>query len=108
MLQLPVGKRRGSPSCQLPGLQICEGGDAATMELWVSVHLHQHKQQATGQSVGGPNVNSLPLHNNMLRTLIVAQQFMTEFIGAVLDEEKIVAITKIILNLTKQNDHYTS
>jgi hypothetical protein len=30
---------------------------------------------------------------------------MTEFNGAVSDEEKIVAITEIVLNLMKQNDH---
>jgi hypothetical protein len=30
---------------------------------------------------------------------------MTEFSGDVSEEEKIVAITKIILNLMKQNDH---
>jgi hypothetical protein len=41
----------------------------------------------------------------MLRTVTVVQQFMTEFNGAVSEEEKIVAITKIILNLVKQNDH---
>jgi hypothetical protein len=41
----------------------------------------------------------------MLRIVIVVQQFMTEFNGAVSEEEKIVAITKIVLNLMKQNDH---
>jgi hypothetical protein len=30
---------------------------------------------------------------------------MTEFNGAVSEEEKIVAITKTVLNLTKQSDH---
>jgi hypothetical protein len=30
---------------------------------------------------------------------------MTEFIGAVSEEDKIVAITKIVLNLMKQNGH---
>jgi hypothetical protein len=33
------------------------------------------------------------------------QQFMTEFNGVVSEEEKIVAITKIVSNLMKQNDH---
>jgi hypothetical protein len=66
--------------------------------------LHRHEQQQTGQSVGAPYVNSLPLDNNMLRIVIV-QQFMTEFNGAVSEEKKIVAITKIILNLMKQNDY---
>jgi hypothetical protein len=33
---------------------------------------------------------------------------MTEFNGSVSEEEKIVAITKIILNLMKQNAHYNT
>jgi hypothetical protein len=41
----------------------------------------------------------------MLRTVTAVQLFMTEFNGAVSEEEKIVAITKIVLNLMKQNDH---
>jgi hypothetical protein len=39
----------------------------------------------------------------MLRIVTVVQQFMTEFNGAVSEEEKTVAITKIVLNLMKQN-----
>jgi hypothetical protein len=71
------------------------------------VSLHQHEQHA-GQSVGAPNVNSLPLDNSMLRIVAAVQQFMTEFNGAVSEEEKIVAITKTVLNLMTQNDHYNS
>jgi hypothetical protein len=41
----------------------------------------------------------------MLRTVTVAQQFMTEFNGAMSEENRRVAITKIVLNLMKQNDH---
>jgi hypothetical protein len=41
----------------------------------------------------------------MLRTVTVVQQFITEFSGAVSEKEKIVAITKTLLNLMKQNDH---
>jgi hypothetical protein len=44
----------------------------------------------------------------MLRTVAVVQQFMIEFRDALSEEEKIVAITKIVLNLMKQNDHYNS
>jgi hypothetical protein len=64
----------------------------------------QHKQQATVQSVGAPSVNSLPLDNSMLRIVIVLQQFMAKFSSAGSEEEKMVTITKIILNLMKQND----
>jgi hypothetical protein len=62
------------------------------------------KQQATGQSVPAPNVNSSPL-NNMLRAITLVQQIMTELSGAVSKEDKIVAITKIVLNLMEQNGH---
>jgi hypothetical protein len=41
----------------------------------------------------------------MLIIVTVVQQFMIEFNVAVSEEEKIVAITKIVLNLMKQNDH---
>jgi hypothetical protein len=77
----------------------------ATMEWRVLVPLYQHEQQATDQSVGAPNVNSWPLDNSMMRIVTVVQQLMTEFSGAVTEEKKIVVITKIVLNLMKQNDH---
>jgi hypothetical protein len=74
------------------------------MKPRVPVPLQQLEQQATGQSVGAPNVNSLPL-GNMLRIGTVVQRFMAEFNCAVSEEEKMVAIIKIVLNLTKQSDH---
>jgi hypothetical protein len=62
------------------------------------------RQQETGQSVPATNVNSLPL-DNMLRVITVVQQITTEFNGAVSEEAKVVAITKTVLNLMKQNGH---
>jgi hypothetical protein len=41
----------------------------------------------------------------MLRVVTAVQQIMTEFNGAVSEEDNIVAITKIVLNLMKQDDH---
>jgi hypothetical protein len=41
----------------------------------------------------------------MLRIVAAVQQLMREFNGAVSEEEKIVAITKIVSNLMKQSDH---
>jgi hypothetical protein len=41
----------------------------------------------------------------MLRVVMIVQQIMTEFHGAVSEEDKIVAITKIVLNLMNQNGH---
>jgi hypothetical protein len=67
----------------------------------VPAALPQHEQQTTGQSVRAPKVNSVPL-DNMLR---VVEQIMTELNGAVLEEAKILVITKIVLNLMKQNGH---
>jgi hypothetical protein len=62
------------------------------------------QQQTSGQSVRVQNVNSQPL-DNMLRVVTVVQQIMTKFSGSVSEEEKIVAITKIALNLMKHNSH---
>jgi hypothetical protein len=67
----------------------------ATVERRVPAPLRQHEQQATGQSVGTSNVNSLPLDNGMLRIIIVVQQFITEFKGSVSEEEKIVVVTNM-------------
>jgi hypothetical protein len=41
----------------------------------------------------------------MFRIVAAVQQFMTEFNGAVSEEEKIVAMSKIFSNIMKQNDH---
>jgi hypothetical protein len=41
----------------------------------------------------------------MLRVVTIVQQIMTEFNGAVSKEDKIVDITKIVLNLLKQVGH---
>jgi hypothetical protein len=61
-------------------------------------------QQKGGQSIQAPTVSSQPL-DNMLRVATVVQQIMTEFSGAMSEEDKIVAITKIVLNLMKQSGH---
>jgi hypothetical protein len=39
----------------------------------------------------------------MLRVVTAVQEIMTEFNGAVSEEDKRVAITKIVLNLMKQD-----
>jgi hypothetical protein len=62
------------------------------------------QQQETGQSVRAAIVNSQPL-DNMVRVVTVGQQITTEFNGAVSDKDKIVVITKIVLNLMKLNGH---
>jgi hypothetical protein len=62
------------------------------------------QRQETGQSVQAATLNSQPL-DNMLTVVTVVQQIMAEFNGAVSEEDKIVASTKTVLNLMKQNDH---
>jgi hypothetical protein len=78
------------------------------MEPRVPVALPHHEQQTTGKSVRAPNVNTLPLKKMLKVAVTVVQQVMTEFNCAVLEEAKIVAITKIVLNLMEQNDHENS
>jgi hypothetical protein len=42
----------------------------------------------------------------MLRVVVtVVKQIMTEFNGSLLEEAKILAITKIVLHLMEQNGH---
>jgi hypothetical protein len=60
--------------------------------------------QPAGQSVQISNVNSVSL-DDMFKVATVVQQIMTELNSAVSEEEKIVAITKIVLNLMKHNGH---
>jgi hypothetical protein len=62
------------------------------------------QQQETDQSVRAAIVNSEPL-DSMVRVVILVQQIMTDFNGAVSDKDKIVVITKIVLNLMNQNGH---
>jgi hypothetical protein len=79
-----------------------------TMEHRVPAALPQHEQQKTAQSVRAPNVNSLPLDKMLKVVVTVVQQTMAEFNGAVLEEAKILVITKTVLNLMEQNGHYNS
>jgi hypothetical protein len=59
-------------------------------------------QQLSGQSVQAPSVTTSSL-DDMFKVAAIVQQIMTELNGAVSEENKIVAITKIVLNLIKQN-----
>jgi hypothetical protein len=60
--------------------------------------------QQTGQSLRATNVNSLSLDKMLNVVATVVQQIMTECNGAV-SEAKILAITKIVLNVMEQNGH---
>jgi hypothetical protein len=62
------------------------------------------QDKPAGQSVQTSSVNSVSL-DGMFKVATVVQQIMTELNGAVLEEGKIVAITKIVLNLMKRDGH---
>ena len=61
-------------------------------------------QKETGQSIQAPHASS-PSLDNMLRVVTIVQQIMTEVSGAVTEDEKVLAITKIVLKLMKQDGH---
>jgi hypothetical protein len=76
---------------------------SAPMEPQVPAALTQHEQQKRSQSVRAPNVNSLSL-DKMLKVIVtVVQQSTAESNGAVLEEAKMLVITRIVLNLMEQN-----
>jgi hypothetical protein len=77
----------------------------ATMGSRVPAALPQHEQQTTGQSVRAPNENRLHLDKTLNVVVAVVQQIRKEFNDVVLEEAKIVAITKMVLNLMEQNGH---
>jgi hypothetical protein len=54
------------------------------------------------KSVPAPSVNSEPL-DNMFRVVTVVQQIMAELNGAVSEEAKILAFTKTVFNLMKED-----
>jgi hypothetical protein len=70
-----------------------------------SVPAPEQLLQQTGQSVRAPNVNIFSLDNILKVVVTVVQQIITESNGAVSEVAKILAITKIVLNLMKQNGH---
>jgi hypothetical protein len=80
----------------------------ATMEPTVPVALPQKEQQKAGHSVRASNVNSLSLDKMLKVVVTVVEQIMTESNGAVLEEAKILAITKTVLNLMEQNGQQNS
>jgi hypothetical protein len=61
---------------------------------------------SSGQSVQANNVNSSL--NDMFKVAAIVQQIMTGHNGAVTEEQKIVVITRIVINLLKTNVHWSS
>jgi hypothetical protein len=63
--------------------------------------LHQHE---TGQPDPTPKVNTWPLAC-MFQVVSVVEQTMTKFSDVESKQGKILAVSKIILNLIQQNGH---
>jgi hypothetical protein len=100
-----VGLRGRTEEQQQPETHQVAVEGPSTMEPRVPEALPQHEKQTTGQSVRAANVKSLPLDKMLNVAVMVVQLTITEFNGAVLEKAKIVAITKIVLNLMAQNGH---
>jgi hypothetical protein len=62
------------------------------------------KTKVSGKSAQASSATTASL-DDMFKFAAIVQQIMTELSGAVSEENKIVAITKIVLNLNKQNGH---
>jgi hypothetical protein len=63
----------------------------------------RHNQQVPAQSIQTPNVKSSSQKDMFDVVTTAFQQIMTELNGADSHEERIVAITKIVLKLMKRN-----
>jgi hypothetical protein len=67
----------------------------------VQQHLPQQEIQQTGLSVQAPSSSN----SDMLKVATVMQQIMTELSKAILEKDKVMVITKKLLNLMKQNGY---
>jgi hypothetical protein len=96
---------RGSADHQRP-----QAGNISTAGPPTEIHVQVYNITASatklqsGQSVRAPIIHSQPL-DNKLKVVTAVQQIMTEFNGALSEEDKRVAITKIVLILMKHNGH---
>jgi hypothetical protein len=68
----------------------------------ITMPTEQHQEQESGQPAQALNVNSASL-NNMFRVVTAVKQIMTELNEAVSEEDKIVAITRTVINLMEQD-----
>jgi hypothetical protein len=62
--------------------------------------VQQQEIQGTGLSAQAP----ISTNNGTLKVTIIVQQIMAELSEAVSGKHKIMVITKMVLNLVKQND----
>jgi hypothetical protein len=64
-------------------------------------------QPTTRQSVQAPNANSSSLNDMYAAIATIFQQIMTQLNGAESQEDRIMATTKTVLKLMKQNGRYS-
>jgi hypothetical protein len=69
--------------------------------------MKHNQQQIPSQSVPAPNANSSSLNMPTVASTVF-QQTMTDLNGAESEEDRIMIITRIILNLMKQNGRENS
>jgi hypothetical protein len=72
-------------------------------EKLVPPPLRHNQQQVPGQSVQAPNANSSSVNDMFTVVATIFQQIVTDLNGVESEEERIVAITKIVFKLMKQD-----
>jgi uncharacterized protein YoaH (UPF0181 family) len=65
--------------------------------------LRHNQQQVPSQSVQAPNVNGLSLNDMFKIVAAIFQQIMTQLNGNESEQDRIAAITKVVLKLMKPN-----
>jgi hypothetical protein len=65
----------------------------------------RHSQQVPSQSVQVPNANSSSVNDIFKVVTTIVEQIIRELSGAKSEEDRTMAITKILLKLMKQNSH---
>jgi hypothetical protein len=75
----------------------------AVFSVWSVPRLYNEGQLPPSQSVQASNANSLSLNDMFKVVATIFQPIMTELSGAESEEDRIMAITKIVLKLIEQN-----
>jgi hypothetical protein len=73
--------------------------DGGSVQHPVQQHVAQQEFQKMGLSVQSPNSSN----NDKLKVATVVRQIMKELSEAVLEEDKVMIVTMLVLNLMQQN-----
>jgi hypothetical protein len=82
---------------------VAQAYPATVGEMSVLPPLRHNQQQVPSQSAQAPNVKNVSLNDMFKVVATVFQKIMTELNAAEAEEDRIVAFTKIVLKLMKQN-----